>query len=85
MKVRIEYTVDVDEEFRKALRHYKGKTGLATRGEIKIHFIDYGHLQDDDIISTYREHEKRKKKQKESPPSMLQELVSGFLKMRGTK
>ena len=58
MKVRVSYTVIVNDEFRRAYRLWnvdllkpngKRKTGLATRAELKTHFERYGEMQDDQI------------------------------------
>lgn len=53
MKVRISYTVEVDDEFRKALRAYRGKSGMATRDEIKIWYEERGDSDNDDMMWEY--------------------------------
>lgn len=53
MKIRVSYTVEIDENFRRAWRAYYGKSGLATRKELKEHFEKYGGLIDDDILTEF--------------------------------
>ena len=51
MRVRISYTVNVDEDFRMALRHrYGDHNTLATRAEIRQHFEMVGSSMDDDLM-----------------------------------
>jgi hypothetical protein len=42
MKVKVEYTVDVDDTYRKALNHSLGRTGKASRDELKGYFKEHG-------------------------------------------
>lgn len=42
MKVRIAYTVDVDEPIRRYIRARQGKGGVATRGEVREYFTRAG-------------------------------------------
>jgi len=53
MKVRISYTVTVDDEIRRAINVYYGKEGLATRGDVQDFYRINGNTLDDDIISEY--------------------------------
>jgi hypothetical protein len=55
MKVKIDYTIKVSNEFRRALRFYYGKEGLASRKEIIDHCKTNGETMDDDIMLEYRE------------------------------
>lgn len=48
MRVRISYTVEVDDDFRRGIRRYYGK-GLATRQEVKDWCERYGNSEDDNI------------------------------------
>lgn len=50
MRVRISYLIEVDDRYRRALRHYKGREGLATRAEIKERFRQNGDTMDNDIL-----------------------------------
>lgn len=50
MKVRISYIVEVDDRFRRAIRHHYGETGLATRDELKRWFKQNGETMNDDIV-----------------------------------
>ena len=54
MKVRISYTVEADDEFRTALRAYVGKSGMATRDEIKNWYEARGFGDNDDMLWEYR-------------------------------
>ena len=56
MRVKISYTVEVNDKFRKAFRLWIADItdsdvvpGLATRAEIRQHFERYGSLHADDI------------------------------------
>ena len=51
MKVAIDYTIIVDDNFRMAIRKYQGRVGLATRWEIKQWYKSYGHSLDEDILT----------------------------------
>lgn len=53
MKVRINYIVDVSNNFRKAMRLRFGDSGLATREEIKQHFRLHGMTLDDELMYEY--------------------------------
>jgi hypothetical protein len=50
MKVRIDYTEEVPDRFRRAINFYHGQDGLATRQEVRDWFKEYGRSMDDDII-----------------------------------
>jgi len=50
MKVRIDYTEEVPDRFRRAINLYHGQDGLATRQEVRDWFKEYGRSMDDDII-----------------------------------
>jgi hypothetical protein len=49
MRVRVTYTVDVDDEYRRAIRRYHGDDGLATRAEVQDWFKLKGFTMDDDL------------------------------------
>lgn len=49
MKVRIEYTVEVDDDFRRAINAFYGKPGLASRLEVWRWFVAYGQSMNDDM------------------------------------
>ena len=46
MKVRVAYTVDIDDSFRREIREYYGRPGLASRAEIKAWFKVFGRSMD---------------------------------------
>lgn len=50
MKVRIAYTEEVSDDFRRAINSYYGKPGLATRQEVRNWFILFGRSMDDDVM-----------------------------------
>lgn len=50
MKVRISYTEDVDDDFRRAIRIHYGGTGLATRLEVQRWFESYGSSENDNLM-----------------------------------
>jgi hypothetical protein len=51
MKVRITYTVDVDDNFRRAVNEHYGRDGRATRAEIHRWYEANGHSMDDDLAN----------------------------------
>lgn len=56
MRVRVAYTVNVDDDFRMAIRHHIGQCGtLATRAEIRQHFEMSGESEDDDLTQEWME------------------------------
>lgn len=50
MKVRIAYTVEVDDTFRIALSHYYGAHGKASRDDLVRWFRDNGDTLDADVL-----------------------------------
>jgi len=59
MKVRVCFTVDVDDEFRKALRNRHGERGLATRKEVAQWYRNNASSVDDDLMYDYDRNKKR--------------------------
>lgn len=56
MKVRVSYTTDASEAYRRALSCRWGEDGkLATRDEIRTHLEHVGISEDDDIMEEWRE------------------------------
>ena len=53
MKVRVSYTAEVSDEYRRAIRRYHGQTGMATRQEVKDWFWAHGEQMDDELMGTY--------------------------------
>ena len=53
MKVRICFTVDVDERFRRALRQRTGQDGLASREEVRQWYEQNASSVDDDMLYDY--------------------------------
>ncbi len=51
MKVRISYTVDVDDEYRAALALHRGYKNLATRQQVASHHQQHGESMDDDLMA----------------------------------
>ena len=56
--IRINYTVKVDERFRKALRSYYNKTGEATDEEVKRFYKSYGDSEVELMLQEYDEKER---------------------------
>lgn len=50
MKVRISYTEEIPDDFRRAINAYYGRTGLATRAEVQQWFWLYGQSMNDDVM-----------------------------------
>lgn len=51
MKVRISYTVDVDDKFRRAINDHYGRPGLATRAQVRAWFERYGESESDNVMN----------------------------------
>jgi len=49
MKVRIAYTIEVGDFYRRAIRRHYGEDGLATRAEVVRWVRSYGTSGDDDL------------------------------------
>lgn len=53
MKIRISYTVEVPDRYRKAINARKGKPGMATRDEVRNFIELYGESMDDDLLDEF--------------------------------
>ena len=49
MKLHILFAVS--DKLRRAINHYHGKSGQATRQEVKSWLWQYGHSRDDEILA----------------------------------
>jgi hypothetical protein len=49
MKVRVAFTVDVDDEIRASISEWYGRTGLATRDEVRRWYESNGSSMDADL------------------------------------
>lgn len=49
MKVKVCYTVTVDDDYRRAVADHYGREGLASRAEVRAWLIRYGESMDDDL------------------------------------
>lgn len=57
MRVRISYTVEVDDDFRREINNFYGQEGLASREEVKRWFEQYGESMNDDLSAAAQERE----------------------------
>jgi len=53
VKVRVTFTVDVDDRFRRALNHYYGREGLASRSDIQKWYESNASSVDADMFQEY--------------------------------
>ena len=51
MKVRVAYTIEVSDDYRRAIRVYYGREGLASREEVQDWIKRYGTSEDDNLMS----------------------------------
>lgn len=51
MKVRISYTINVSDDYRRAISHYYGYPHIATRQEVKDFVMTHGEQLDDEIMA----------------------------------
>ena len=49
MRVKIEFVVEVDDDYRRAINAHYGQPGLASRAEIKRWFEMFGQSMNDDL------------------------------------
>lgn len=59
MKVRISYTVEVSDKFRRAINNHYGKPGMATREDVQQWYATYGDSADDDIMADLERDEEK--------------------------
>jgi hypothetical protein len=50
MKVRVSYTVEVNDDYRQAINDWYGKPGLASRDEVRQWLRAYGDSMDADLM-----------------------------------
>src|SRR4029077_2096961 len=55
MKVRVSYTVDVSDKYRRAINLHYGKPGLATREGVRRWLEGHGSAEDADLIWDYEQ------------------------------
>jgi hypothetical protein len=53
MRVRIAYTIDASDDYRRAIRRYYGRDGVATRAEVQDWVKRYGDSMDADLMESY--------------------------------
>lgn len=58
MKVRVSYSVDVNDTMRRKMREYYGQDGLATENEVQLWYEMHGHSKDDDLQDVFTNDEK---------------------------
>jgi len=62
--VKLHILFAVSDKLRKAINHHHGKSGQATRQEVKSWLWQYGHSRDDEILAElYAEENDRGKKE----------------------
>ena len=49
MKIRVTYTVNVTDDYRRAIAKYHGKPGLASRTDVQLWLYLHGISMDDDL------------------------------------
>ncbi len=57
MRVRIDYTLDVSDDFRRAINLYYGKPGLATRVDVRRWFMAHGESENDNLMYALQKEE----------------------------
>lgn len=50
MRVQIVYTIEVSDEYRRAINAFYGRPGFATRGEVREWYMAYGTSMDHDLV-----------------------------------
>ncbi len=59
MKVRVAYTITVDDDYRRAINLHYGQPGLASRAEVVRWARTHGSAGDDDLMHDLAQHEER--------------------------
>lgn len=63
MKVRFAYTIDVSDEYRRAINLFYGKPGLATRDEVRRWIESHGTSEDDNLMFALTQAQEREEEQ----------------------
>lgn len=50
MKVAVRYTVTVSDDYRRAINAFYGRSGLATRADVKRWLERFGSSEDDNLM-----------------------------------
>jgi len=50
MRVRVAYTIDVSDDYRRAIRAHYDKDGLATRAEVQGWLRRFGESEDENLM-----------------------------------
>lgn len=53
MRVRVVQTVEVSDEYRRAIRRYFGGDGMATRDEVRQWVMRFGETMDADLMQDF--------------------------------
>lgn len=61
MKLRVAYTVHIGDDYRHAIRHMQGLTGLATRAEVADFFFAEGYTNGLTVLEDYMSDEGRRR------------------------
>jgi hypothetical protein len=59
MKVRIAYTTEVNDDYRRAINLHYGEPGLASREQVKRWIESYGSSADSDLMWELELHEEK--------------------------
>lgn len=65
MRIRVSYTTEVSDDYRRAVSLWYGEDRLATREEVKRWLHAYGSSMDDDIMSEMQERDKKDAEEKD--------------------
>lgn len=57
MRVRVAYTLDIDDDVRRAINLHYGRPGLATREEVQRWYETQGTSSHDDLMSALQQQE----------------------------
>ena len=55
MKVRVVQSVEVSDDYRRAINRFYGNDGLADREDVRRWIVAYGTSMDDDLAAYYDE------------------------------
>jgi hypothetical protein len=53
MRVRVSYSTEVSDDYRRAINRFYGKPGMASRDDVRRWLEAYGSSMDDDLAAYY--------------------------------
>jgi hypothetical protein len=58
VRVRVAYTVEVEDDYRRAINLHYGKPGLASRDDVRRWHREHGSAEDDNLMYDLQQHDR---------------------------